>query len=223
MLSRDAFWGCVLGSTGAQALCYKCAPMSDTPSDSTSSDPAPAPISTISPAELFFAFAKISVTGFGMILPWARRMIVDEKKWMTAEEFNETFSLSQFLPGPNVVNLSVVFGQRIAGAWGSIAALGGLLGPPATIAAFLSFLYSQFGDATILRGILAGIAAAAIGLMSATIAKMAKPVLLKLLSPAPIILAATFVAVGVLRLPLVPCLLVLAPVSVALAYWWPRR
>ena len=64
------------------------------------------------------------------------------------------------------------------------AALGGLLGPPALIAAFLSFLYSQFGDATILRG-LAGIAAAAIGLMSATIAKMAQPVLSKLIAPAP--------------------------------------
>jgi chromate transporter len=172
---------------------------------------------------LFFAFARISVTGFGMILPWARRMIVDEKRWMTAEEFNETFSLPQFLPGPNVVNLSVVFGQRIAGAPGAIAALGGLMGPPAAVAAFLSYLYSQFGDATILRGILAGIAAAAIGLMSATIVKMAQPVFSKLFAPAPLVLAATFVAVGLLRLPLVPCLLVLAPVSVALAYWWQRR
>ncbi len=98
-----------------------------------------------------------------------------------------------------------------------------MLGPPALIAAFLSFLYSQFGDVTILRGILAGIAAAAIGLMSATIAKMAQPVLAKLIAPAPIVMAATFIAIGVLRLPLVPCLLVLAPVSVALAYWWQRR
>jgi chromate transporter len=192
--------------------------MSDTPTQSASAAHA-----RISAAELFFAFAKISVTGFGMILPWARRMIVDEKKWMTAEEFNETFSLAQFLPGPNVVNLSVVFGSRIAGAPGAIAALGGLLGPPAMVAAFLSFLYSQFGDASILRGILLGIAAAAIGLMSATIAKMAQPVLSRLLAPAPLVLAATFLAVGVLRLPLVPCLLVLAPVSIALAYWEQRR
>ncbi|MET0276878.1 MAG: chromate transporter [Pseudorhodoplanes sp.] len=192
--------------------------MSDTPNPSASATPA-----GISAAELFFAFAKISVTGFGMILPWARRMIVDEKKWMTAEEFNETFSLAQFLPGPNVVNLSVVFGSRIAGAPGAIAALGGLLGPPALVAAFLSFLYSQFGDASILRGILLGIAAAAIGLMSATIAKMAQPVLSKLFAPAPLVLAATFLAVGVLRLPLVPCLLVLAPISIALAYWERRR
>ena len=192
--------------------------MSDTPSDST---PSPSP--AISPAGLFLGFAKISVTGFGMILPWARRMIVDEKKWMTAEEFNETYSLAQFLPGPNVVNLAVVFGSRIGGALGALAALGGLLGPPTLIAAFLSFLYSQFGDVTILRGILSGIAAAAIGLMSATIAKMAQPVLSKLIAPAPLVLAATFVAIGVLRLPLVPCLLVLAPVSIALAYWWPQR
>jgi chromate transporter len=192
--------------------------MSDTPTDS-----APAPLPAISPAELFLGFARISVTGFGMILPWARRMIVDEKQWMTAEEFNETYSLAQFLPGPNVVNLSVVFGSRIGGGLGAIAALGGLLGPPALIAAFLSFLYSQFGDATILRGILAGIAAAAIGLMSATIAKMAQPVLSKLIAPAPLIMTATFIAIGVLRLPLVPCLLVLAPISVALAYCWQRQ
>ena len=59
--------------------------------------------------------------------------------------------------------------------------------------------------------------------MSATIAKMAQPVLSKLIAPAPLVMAATFIAIGVLRLPLVPCLLVLAPVSVALAYWWPSR
>lgn len=202
---------------GPRALCYKPA-MSDIPTPSAS------PAATrISVAELFFGFAKISVTGFGMILPWARRMIVEEKKWMTAEEFNETFSLAQFLPGPNVVNLSVVFGSRIAGAPGAIAALGGLLGPPAVVAAFLSFLYSQFGDVTILRGILAGIAAAAIGLMSATILKMAQPVVGKLFAVAPLVLAITFVAIGVLRLPLVPCLLVLAPLSIALAYKWRAR
>ncbi len=157
-----------------------------------------------------------------MILPWARRMIVDQKQWMSAEEFNETFSLAQFLPGPNVVNLSVVFGSRMAGAWGAAAALGGLLGPPAVIAAFLSFLYSKFGDASMLRGILIGIAAAAIGLMIATIAKMAQPMLMRF-STAPLILAATFVAVGVLRLPLVACLLLLAPLSIVLAYRKVRR
>jgi chromate transporter len=63
-------------------------------------------------AELFRGFALVSISGFGGALPWARRMIVEQKRWMTTEEFNETFALSQFLPGPNVINFSVVFGSR---------------------------------------------------------------------------------------------------------------
>ena len=65
--------------------------------------------------ELFLAFAKMSLAGFGGVLVWARRGIVDQHRWMTAEEFNETFALCHFLPGPNMVNLSVVFGSRFAG------------------------------------------------------------------------------------------------------------
>ncbi|MFN3349398.1 MAG: chromate transporter [Pseudorhodoplanes sp.] len=173
--------------------------------------------------ELFLGFAKISVTGFGLILPWARRLIVDEKKWMTAQEFNETFSLAQFLPGPNVVNLSVVFGSRMHGAAGAAVALLGLLGPPAVIATGLSALYAVYGDADILRRILTGIAAAAIGLMIAVIVKMAEPVLRRPLTPAMFMMTATFLAVGIMRWPLVATVAILAPVSVALAFWWQRR
>jgi chromate transporter len=186
-------------------------------------DARPSPRLDLSLAELFFGFAKISVTGFGMILPWARRLIVDEKKWMTAEEFNETFSLAQFLPGPNVVNMSVVFGSRIRGPAGAAVALFGLLGPPALIAAGLSALYAAYGDVAILRRILTGIAAAAIGLMIAVIARMAEPLLRRLLAPAPFVMAASFLAIGVARWPLVWTLLVLAPASIALAWWWQRR
>src|SRR5256885_11325074 len=53
---------------------------------------------------LFVAFAKISLAGFGGVLVWARRGIVDQHRWMTAEEFNDTFALCHFLPGPNIVN-----------------------------------------------------------------------------------------------------------------------
>ena len=67
-------------------------------------------------SELFRGFALVSISGFGGALPWARRMIVEQRQWMTAEEFNETFSLSQFLPGPNLVNFCVVFGSRFGGA-----------------------------------------------------------------------------------------------------------
>src|SRR6476659_9184765 len=97
-------------------------------------------------SELFRAFVIISLSGFGGALPWARRMIVEQRNWMTAEEFNEAFALSQFLPGPNVVNFSVVFGSRFGGAPGAAVALAGLMGPPLIIVTALAFLYARFGD-----------------------------------------------------------------------------
>src|SRR5438046_10591853 len=79
--------------------------------------------------ELFVAFAKMSLAGFGGVLVWARRGIVDQHRWMTAEEFNETFALCHFLPGPNIVNLCVLFGARFRGVAGGSGALSGLVGP----------------------------------------------------------------------------------------------
>ena len=86
-------------------------------SDQPLADPAP-PFQP-SLTELFTGFALVSLSGFGGALPWARRMIVERRQWMTAEEFNETFSLSQFLPGPNLVNFCVVFGSRFDGGAGA--------------------------------------------------------------------------------------------------------
>src|SRR4030081_22410 len=101
--------------------------------------------------ELFVAFAKMSLAGFGGVLVWARRGIVDQHQWMTAEEFNETYALCHFLPGPNIVNLSVVFGSRIRGVPGGLAALTGLLGPPIDVVTLLAALSSHFGEADPLR------------------------------------------------------------------------
>src|SRR5262245_42428138 len=70
-------------------------------------------------ADLFIAFALIALCGFGGVLAWSRRMLVEERKWMTAQEFDDAYALCQFLPGPNVVNLSVVFGRRIRGTLGA--------------------------------------------------------------------------------------------------------
>ena len=96
---------------------------------------APAPLTSPPPGllELFIAFAKMSLAGFGGVLVWARRGIGDQHKWMTADEFNETFALCHFLPGPNIVNLTFVFGSRFRGLAGAIAAFSGLVGPPALI------------------------------------------------------------------------------------------
>src|SRR4030088_3129896 len=89
--------------------------------------PSPAPPSLFA---LFIAFAKISLAGFGGVLVWARRGIVDQHRWMTPDEFNQTYALCHFLPGPNIVNLSVVFGSRFRGVAGGLAAFAGLVGPP---------------------------------------------------------------------------------------------
>src|SRR5437899_10833987 len=125
--------------------------------------------------ELFLAFAKMSLAGFGGVLYWARRGIVDQHRWMTADEFNETYALCHFLPGPNIVNLSMVFGSRIRGIAGGVAAFAGLVGPPMVIAIILAALYMRFGEIDALRRILAGVACAAIGLLLATVLKMIMP------------------------------------------------
>jgi chromate transporter len=185
------------------------------------SDSTTAPASPIRPSlnELFRAFVAVSLSGFGGALPWARRMIVDKRQWMTAEEFNEAFSLSQFLPGPNVINFSVVFGARFGGAAGAAVALAGLLGPPLVIVTVLAALYAQFGDIELLGRVLTGIAAAAAGLLVAIVAKMAKPMFSKRWDFGPPVAIAAFIGVALMHWPLPLVFAVLAPVSVALAWW----
>lgn len=160
----------------------------------------------------------VSLSGFGGALPWARRKIVDQKRWMTAEEFNEAFALAQFLPGPNVVNFSVVFGTRFGGAPGGIVTLVGLMGPPLVIVTILAWLYDSYGGADVIGRMLTGILAAAIGLMIATMIKMAKPLFARGLHWSPVIAVLAFVAIGLMHWSLPLVAIVLAPISVALAW-----
>src|ERR1700744_6133631 len=121
----------------------------------------PAPESLTSPPPgliaLFTAFARMSLAGFGGVLVFARRGIVEQHKWMTAEEFNETFALCHFLPGPNIVNFTMVFGSRFRGILGGVAAFTGLLAPPTLLMLILAVLYQHFGQTEALRRILAGV------------------------------------------------------------------
>lgn len=173
-------------------------------------------------ADLFLAFFKITVMGFGGTLPWTRRMFVEERRWMTAEEFNDNYALCQFLPGPNIVNLTAVFGSRSRGWTGALAAWAGFLALPFFLMVTVGVLYAQFGDLDALRRILVGIAAAAAGLLISTAAKMVVPMFKKGIGPAPFVVIAVALAIGVMRWPLLWVLLVLAPVSIGLA-WWVRR
>ncbi|MFZ5731623.1 MAG: chromate transporter [Pseudomonadota bacterium] len=187
--------------------------------------PSPESPSGASPglAELFIAFAKMSLSGFGGVLVFARRAIVEERKWMTAEQFNEAFALCHFLPGPNIVNFSVVFGSRFRGIAGGLAAFLGLVGPPMMICTGLAAIYAAYGQIEWMQRTLAGITCAAVGLFLAVIAKMLLPLLKQRDPLALLLLAAVFIAAGVLRLPLWIVLVVSIPLSLALTAFMRSR
>ena len=167
---------------------------------------------------LFFAFAKMSLSGFGGVLVFARRAIVDEHRWMTAEEFNETFALCHFLPGPNIVNLAMVFGARLRGVAGGLAAFAGLLGPPLFLVTALAALYGHFGQIDALRQALAGVSCVAVGLLTSVVFRMMSPLLKKSDVLGLAVMLAVFIAIGLARLPLAEVLLVAVPLSLAVAY-----
>ena len=116
---------------------------------------------------LFLGFSTVGLSGFGGVLPFARRMLVEQRKWMTAEEFNTQLGLCQFLPGPNVINLSVIVGKRQRGVAGAIVAPLGLLAGPLAIVLLLALLYDHYGDLPLAQSMLRGIAAAGSGLLFA--------------------------------------------------------
>jgi chromate transporter len=199
------------------------------PSDSPpAAVPAPAiPAATPQPPPsvmaLFFAFAKMSLAGFGGVLAFARRGIVEEHRWMTADEFNETYALCHFLPGPNVVNLSVVFGSRFRGTVGGIAAFLGLVGPPMVVVTILGALYMRYGEVDAMRRVLAGVSCGAVGLLMSAVFKMMMPLIKRRDVAAFVMMALVFVAIGLARLPLQLVLLVAVPLSIAITFIMRRR
>ncbi|CCE01026.1 chromate transporter [Bradyrhizobium sp. STM 3809] len=190
------------------------------PSEIVPAAPSAADIATPPPSlrTLFFAFAKMSLSGFGGVLVFARRAIVDEHRWMTAEEFNETFALCHFMPGPNIVNLAMVFGARLRGIPGGIAAFAGLLGPPMLLITALAALYDHSGQAEELRRALAGVSCAAVGLLASVVFRMLSPLWKKSDVIGFVLMTAVFVAIGLARLPLQEVLLVAVPLSLAVTY-----
>jgi len=171
---------------------------------------------------LFFAFAKMSLAGFGGVLAFARRGIVDEHRWMTADEFNETYALCHFLPGPNIVNLSVVAGSRNGSVAGGVAAFAGLVGPPMLLVMMLAVLYAHFGQVEVLRHILAGISCGAVGLLIAVVLKMLMPLLKRRDVAGLLLMVAVFAAIGLVRWPLQAVLLVAVPVSLGITFLMQR-
>jgi len=174
----------------------------------------------VSTRELFVEFLKVGLSGFGGVLPFARRMLVERRHWLTELEFNEVMSLSQFLPGPNIVNVSIIVGRRFQGALGAVAATLGLMLMPLVIILLLAALYGRFAQIEAVRGASGAVSAAATGLMLAMAFKMARPIRNTPWQVGIGVIA--FVAIGLVRLPLLWVLAVLVPLAVGIA-WWQRR
>ncbi len=172
-------------------------------------------------AQLFLHFMSAGVRGFGGVFVMGRRMLVEETRWLTPEEFIEVLGLCQFLPGPNIVNVSVAVGARYRGWTGSLAALSGIVAAPAAIAVGLAALYDRFSAAPLVAHVMAALAPAAAGLVLGSAIKMAGPVLAKNPILAVPVGLGVLIAAGFLHLPLIPVLLIAAPVGIAVA--WARR
>lgn len=119
-------------------------------------------------ADLFVSFTLLALQGFGGVLAVVQRELVEKKRWMTREEFVEEWAVAQIMPGPNVVNLSVMIGARYFGFKGAMAALAGMLTAPLVIVLLLAVVYAQFAAHPGLQGALRGMGAVAAGLIAAT-------------------------------------------------------
>jgi chromate transporter len=164
---------------------------------------------------LFLEFAKIGLCGIGSMLVWTRRVIVDERHWMSEAEFAETLSLGQFLPGPEIANISIYVGSKFRGPIGAIIALLGLTAAPLAVGLVLGTLYLRYPHPAVIQKVLGGISAAAAGLLIATGIKMLMPHRRR---PAALFFAAlAFAGIILAKLPLLTVLVGLVPLSIAVA------
>lgn len=165
---------------------------------------------------LFFAFSRITLSSFGGALYWTRRELVERLRWVTDREFVELLTIGQLLPGPNVLNLTVMVGHRLGGVTGAAASIAGYLGWPVLVVIGMGLFYQHYGNVPQVQQALAGMSKVAAGLLLATVIKLAmvlprhwRPWLFGLLA---------FAAVGIMRWPLLWVLAALAPLAVFVAW-----
>ena len=166
---------------------------------------------------LFVAFLKVSLCGIGGGggLVWARRIGVEQRRWITEGEFADIVSLCQFMPGPNIVGIAVCMGAKLRGATGTIAALAGFLLIPWTIGFTLGVALLQHAHLAMFQNILAGLSAAAAGLLIATGIRMLMPHRGR--AAALLFAGLAFGLMAVVKLPLLIVLFGLLPLSVGVA------
>lgn len=177
-----------------------------------------APSGTVAPTrtDLFFGYAKIGLLGFGGVGAWARRVIVEERRWLTERDYAEVLGIGQVLPGPNVGNAAVMIGRRFHGLPGALLATSGIYIGPFCVLMLLAWAYQTYGQMPAVAPFMQGIAAAAAGMVIGMAAKMTSK-----LKPPPEMIAIGLAACAAAfwwRLPLPLIVAVLAPVAVFCAH-----
>ncbi|MCW3476190.1 chromate transporter [Limobrevibacterium gyesilva] len=167
-------------------------------------------------AALFMGFLSVGIIGFGGVLPLARQMVVEQRRWLSGSEFTDLLALCQFLPGGNAINLAAAVGLRFRGPLGACAALAGLMAAPVVIVILLGMVYARFQHEPLVRRLFAGLAAGAAGLLVALACKIAAPLWRRPVGAGVAVLC--FVAIAALHWPLLPTMLVMAPLSVLVAW-----
>ena len=171
-------------------------------------------------ANFFLAFVKIGVMGFGGVGPWARRVLVEETGWLSDEEYAAVLGIGQILPGANVVNASVILGDRYFGPVGSVLAVLGIMGPPLVILIGIAAVYDRFETLPDVQAALSGMAAAGAGLVLGTSLKIAAGLRRNVLTA---VLGVAAVVAVLLKAPLVAIVLVLGPLGLLVKRKGPAR
>jgi chromate transporter len=171
--------------------------------------------------ELFWTFSAMAAMGFGGVLPWAQRALVERKNWLSREEFVDLLAFAQLMPGPNICNVALMLGDRYFGWRGALVALLGMFAVPIFVVMSLALLYSQYREVLVVKQAMTGMSAVCAGMIMATAAKMA--VALKRQWQWLGIGVIAFLAVIVLHIKVAIVVLILAPLAVGLAYWKDSR
>ena len=172
--------------------------------------------------DLFVSFTLLALQGFGGVLAVVQRELVEKKRWLTREEFIEEWSVAQIMPGPNVINLSIMLGSRYFGLRGAIVALAGMVTFPLLVVLALALLYAEFSSNPQVVGALRGMGAVAAGLVTATGLKLLPALRKNVMGAAACAVFAVlaFVAIALLKLPLAWVLLGLG--GIACVHAWRR-
>lgn len=170
---------------------------------------------------MFMAFTRLALQGFGGVLPVAQREIVERQRWLSREQFLEMLSVAQVLPGPNIVNLALMIGDRFFGWRGGVVAVGGILLAPLGVVLVLALLAAQLRSQPMVAGALRGMGVVAAGLVLSTAVRLGSGLRKNALGPWPcaVIVVVTALAVGGLRWPLIWVVLGTGLPSIALAWW----